>query len=1158
MCLLLSVPKTVFFDYRSNKMDNTFNNLSRTTLRHRLSGHKRLEFALVLVWSCDPMYVITLFESVFKENLERAQVVVFFQRWNYPPDVVKEGADKKKCRTSYQKLVETERNTHAYGKQFLFFKCHQRREDKFQIHTKSLVLVFDNGDVEYVQLSWNLGQDVDGVESLVYKGFPKDTELLTNVTQNNQLFISRFTALFEDTPNPEPVCRSVHLAVLAFKNQRSNGVDHRSTLVVSVPSFFNLDEPGYRPLQRRVKSILSKTVSEHKLYHYNKYVTDESPSVLVTLYSFVDARLLDKVCDVVGRVFTSPDEENTGKPETFAVTVAYPETFNDNQRRLHEKFVYRVANLDRKRVVWLFFCSHNLTLPSWQAYSTGAEEGAWKVSGDAKQNLDVGVFMFSEQSGSPYQRVHDYLLKYYYQERDTFVKFHQSSCQRRPATAVNKRRPTNLKTVVPTKEAPPSGGENCASRTPDAWQRFKERRTCLLESLLPKVVGMKELLDLPEFRRDNYTRFALYDHVFNHLAADIPWKRQGNYNVGVLRYQFDRAARNEVWYNSTRRHLVVETLVDVYLTWGKCFELFDSQILLLRPSVSNLTVVDYSQILWSRSDNRFLVDPKRIASKLDRHESVSPYDTLSFLVQHMFENYEVWWQCPVVKEHNFYWDVQSMFTHPRCVVCNTSPEVRLVYETIAQLNVTKYLTVEFPIFKRETGQRQDKLIDDYVSRGFPDIQGIQLEPRNELLCYGTPHDNQRLMNMRYDVFYVVDDKAVAIELDDSSHRLLKEQGKLNEAEFSEPVRKRHNADAVKNVISWLMNVHLVRIATASNDALATIPSLVVQVSNWVTGSHVHVHENLAALHNHVKQVKASVPDTTRYKGRSFETVYARTLQNPVITAGNTIRVLPNKPISCVLNTDTFSTRLSRDTLHLYVSRGKLHVVNQEQTLGVPICLYVDVFSLFYNFTSIKMFQSSRQPSDKESWFSINNVSRVGTLYDSTEHGGTHVVVSHPVDETEPVVSFDITKVARWERECETTPRLTATDAWYRQLRGTHLADPVQFVRLFERFRPTVPTDQERQRFKNGARGVMVDPLHLEEWIKARRDIYVSKEDDFNLSKKVRVTSVKYDERGRPTIRFKDVYNPEAGYFTRPTVLPGEIVNRVRGPHGERSRYVPME
>lgn len=1134
----------------------TFNTIERTTLKRRITGNKTLRTALVLVWSCDPLYTIALFTDIFKANMENANILVFFQRWNYPTEEMSTCGDKRKCRIAYQQKAYLEKKQHKYSDNFSFFKCKGSRPTTFQVHTKSIVLVLSNGDVEFLQFSWNLNSNTDNAKSLVYKGFPKDLDLLTKVVQKQQDFLSRFVPLFDSATSPEPICKDVHRAVLSFKTNKRENIDSHTTIVVSVPTCIHVENSEYGSLRTRIKQILTKTTLERKPYYYNKYLTDASDSVLVALYSFVDVRLLDKVCDVVGEVFVSPTKVSNQTPETSAITTAYPETFNDNERRVHEKFVYRLAHLDTQRIVWLFFCSHNLTLPSWQAESTGSEEGEWNVSQETQKNLDVGLLTFSEPGYSPYQTIHSYLLKYYYMDNDTFTKFHQSTCRRLGAVGNNKKRPTTMKQTQPNEEPAPSGDSQCASRLADAWERFRERTVCLVEHLLPKAVGMDQLLNLPEFQTDNYTRFALYDYVFNHLTSSLQWVRTGSYSRDTLRDYFENTSTNEVWFTSAKKYLIIETIIDVYLAWGRCFELFDSSILRTRPAISHLTLVDYGHIVWSNVDNYFLVDPKLLRQRVDRGNKVSPYDTLSFLVQHMFEEYEVWWQCPTVKDHQFYWDVKSMFKRPECAVCKTSTEVRLVYETIAQLNITKFLTVEFPIFKRESGYQQDKLIDDYVTRGYPDIQGIQLEPKESLLCYGTPHDTQRLMNMRYDIFYVVGNKAVAIELDDPSHRVYKERGKENEAEFKEPVRKRHNTDAVKNVLSWLMNIHLVRIATVSNDALTVIPSVVLQVTKWVSDSRVHLHNNLASLYQHVQNIKNTTPETTEYKDHEFETIHARDLQNPTTTANN-ISFNTSKPVSCVINTNAESVQLSRDTLHLYLSRGKLHVVNQERTPGVPICLYTDLFSLFYNFSSLKLFQTSRQPNRSETWFKINKNTRVGTFYDSTEHGGTHVVVNHPVDESEPILSFNLTKVPKWERSCETTPNLNATDSWYHKLHGTHLADPVQFVRLFETFHPRTPTQQEKELFESRARGSVVDPLYLEGWMKVRKDIFVSKEDNLSDRKRVRITSIVYDNKGVPTIRFKDVYNPVEGYFTRNTVLAAEIVDRVRGPRGERSRYVPL-
>lgn len=1193
--------------------------LETAHIRDVVDSGKPLVSAIILTWSCSPAYVLELFADKEQEsyqvkpNFRNAKIRVFFQRWSYD-DMSKEKEAKEtyrneSCRSTSRVPVD--------NLDIRFYRCRKEFIRNFQLHTKSCIFKYTDHSIQFIQFSWNLNANFK--PSLLFRarsdvrGLPKNTHRLLQAVADD-----RFLTKFSNVCNGDDAMREKHFCTAMFNSVVGANVDELCDLVLTLPKLhFALQENPDNQIQYTVfRNDLQQVLNEKKVAHlglrFEEYIRKPSPAVLVSLFNFVDVRLLDSICNIVGDPFTLPEEN-----QNPLVTAAYPVTFQDNTKHLHEKFVYKIAGANqttKSKIQWVFFCSHNLTPASWKPVD-GDPNGALEDSSSDAKNMEVGIFLFALQNGPPlWAPAEKYLIDYYFQ-KDKFVKFHQYHCRRRmsegprvEANALDSGR-INRTQRVPD----PARIQPCTLLRETAWQRYEDRKECLINYILPGCVGVSQLLGRHEFLEDNFSRYALYDYVFLDIAISIPWVQNGNYNMPELRGLFFKYTKNEPWFkDEIKSKLIVETLMNIFLLWGRTFDLLDLKINEIRPRIMPETLIDYDKILWTKGRKvPFLIDPKRITESQDNKRDVDPYESLSFLMQHMFEPYEIWWQCPDVPSHRFYWDVKSVFQKPQCAVCETSPEVRNVYETLRTIEPSiTHITVEFPIFKRESLVNQNRLRDDYINRGYPvlgnpyrgdkldisrndsDSDDNEEEPepvnnrrkkrskksddkgktkkgkkkktekkKNRLLCEGTDSQQQLLQTMRYDIFFVYDNKLVGIELDDPSHRILKDKGADYQARTDRPTAKQiHDADAVKNVVSWLMQVHVIRIATKDNDAMTLIPAIVKQVRTWVKSNKCKPKSTINQLHTYVLGVLNTLTeDVDGYKAKT-----ALSIRNPTIEIDkedqNKIYLdhKLDKPISCVINTSTRDINNVRDSVLIYLDGGRLHTM-YHTSKPVGLCRYVDFFSLYYNHDNFGRFMKSRKADVKEDWYMPNTKTRIGTLYDSYEEGGVHVITKWPQRNknakiiTSKIWHFDITKSFAPIKE-----ELAITEPNW-----TNLWDPVRLVRLVSRFDWEPPTKEERDSYPDYSK--CTDPPKLDEWIKSedkKNWIWLAKADNLSQGKCVQVLEILNNNYGQKILRIDN----KNGDYESDLVQPGDIKQRVyeanKGHTNKltpenRSEYIPV-
>jgi hypothetical protein len=884
---------------------------------------------------------------------------------------------------------------------------------------------------------------------------------------------------------------------------RNGGLDEDPAveLTVTLPQTY----AGHKTMRTVAHETLNRYRTRGYTSRFKQYAADPVPSRLVVLTNYMADSMVKSACGTVGSVFTLPANDDPS-PE---ITTAYPKGFQNNVNDIHEKFVYKMT-IDDREILWVFFCSHNLTPASWRVGVPGghAERKGGDTDSDSDsdtntvnpqegKNLEVGLFAFPPARGEkPWTNaVEDKLQKYYSRDKLNKVTSTNHRCQtaQRPADAEADAPAFPMDRDAPRKFVSPPVLVECHSLAGDAWSRYKDRKSCLLQNLLVNVGGVTDLLTNPQFREDNFTRYALYDYIFHDIAGGLTWVKGGAYQKKQLLGTFVKQTRAAPWYTQSRSpDLVVSTLAEVFLTWGVAFEMFHKEINIDRPRVGRETLIDYARIYSANVPDpdathpAMFVDPKRIRSMLDKKPSssrVDTYDSLSFLMHNLFTEREVWWTCPA-QGHDFYWSVSKMFETPHCPVCQSSPAVQSIYSTVRALGYNN-VTVELPVFKRESVGQQERLTKFYngKNQAFLSIHGVLDASRVNIndqsaLCKDVLVKGGLLQNMAYDVFFVLETRDgyqyVAIEADDPSHRSLVKKGNDRVPQTNGPkARDIHNQDAVKNVVSWLMNVHVIRISTADNNfnATALIPGIVTESVRWLKDRlcWCTTFEDLVSLHDHVKATVGSLddqaktlwrqendnadPPTRNGDGktrRAWGQKHADDIRNPVIDDGTKeLRFEPNKPLSVLF--DIQDKRINpSNNVQVYLDTNRLHAVYDDQK-PVVLCNYVDYFSLFYNLLNMVRFRKSRLTDAAERFYQIDTETGVGTLFDSKELGGTHVVTR--LSDAGEVCSVDLEYLHTWEMEEEIHPQR----AW------TSVRDGISFVRLLRNFQE--PTPQQKNQFR---------------------------------------------------------------------------------------------
>lgn len=1063
--------------------------------------NKVVKNLILLSWACHPVYVVDL---LTKYNLNEASTLVFHQRWAYDQVRLKRSEKKKFKESVCESKVEKQPS-------ILFFQCKSEYVNTFQLHAKCVLVEYEDGSVEYIQPSWNLsGTEYSRNQHLIYRGVPRNLSDLSKV-----LVTSRFQEKFTCScvcdqgvafQKMQDTCSSVNNSVATHCRTKEH-VDDLAYLVVTLPrDFEDVAGVSFQTLENGIQTSFTSVLSRNTKVNFQNHLNSETTCRYVAFYNFVETRLMSGLCKFIGSVFNHPSE--TLNP---AVVLSFPDEFK-NSHKYHDKFVYKMRQNEGGdlEVLWVFFCSHNLTPKSWLS--------------DQTKNIEAGVLLFPRKSltGNLSPTTVNYLLRYYNSEIPS-VEVVRIQCspdfnepgQDEPQDLEEGRLRDKGNTTFYDRY------HSCKIDSTDAYDRFVRCKECLVNHLLVNRSGVEELKKLQSMVQDNYTRYALYDYVFNDVGAGVEWKRGCVFPRASLRSAFKRFATtsNPPWYHSgvKNRDLTLETLIDVFCVWGKWFEYYDPSILVVRPKIDKLTLVHYGSIHYNKN-SRFIENPKK---HVTNPESVTPYDTLSFLVQHMYEEYEVWWKCSLNKKHQFFSDVKSMCRSPYCMVCKTSEDVKLVYDTLQAAGVSN-LTVEFVIMRRETVLEQSNQV---VYHQYYD-GGLKMDLK-KAFCVGKELRNvtsSSLGNLRYDLFFTYQNQVCAIEIDDASHQK-KETSKVN-------------SDAIKNVMSYTMNIHLLRIFTKENMNQALLPGLVKRFLHYVSITQVEFPTSFGILHNYAQSLSSAINPVT--------------ISNPKLSETDVVDYDETKPISLWLagggmratNDGRVRVRVPDygSNIEMYMKEGKVHVAYDEST-KVILCDCLDVFALWYNFSGIVNFLTSRETQAVETWF--NGISKLTGTLQETEYG-VAVIGQRKISN------------GRSQYPCVRLSEVFKGEYDNIVLKGSNEFQPVEFpyrfVRLFQTFKPPnqiLGVRRQSSRLSKVGK--------LESWVSPGSSVWVSESEGSGKGRILEITDVKSDMYRQPWVYFKETNDsPET------VIGPRDIGKRIYSTVGREnlrkgviSKFIPV-
>lgn len=1038
--------------------------LQLSTLRDEIAtlcGRRRkIKFALFVSWSCDMRYVDSLVEEFGSDD---ADITVVFQRHAYPVEIRGNQNTKAKKHFVLNNCAELNTTTVKY------YKTKGKRATLYQVHCKFAFVVLDDGHTEYIQPSSNLVPE--NKPSLLYRGFPIRLKYLSDVLVCEK-FLDTVEPLCTGVGTPEMLLATLRRFHRDVTRIPVASYDLHTMLVVTAPTNFELGDVF--TLKKAVQDIFyvcKSLKANREQVLFRNYLKDLTLTTIVSYYNFVDVRLLDSICNSVASIFTSPDEQEL-KP---LIATVYADNLASVENPLqHEKFVYKVHN-ETNNILWVFVTSHNLTPASWES--------------QLSKNLEVGVMVFpttSTLSSASWKSVQSYLLNYYF-KTTSYTKVHRTVCQRPVVSSEKSGQPATLKKGNTKRAAPLDNSVYEPTHTcpvpcrhaTSAFQRFRVAKECLVNHLLKNRSGLGQLTNLLAFNTDNYTRYALYDHVFNDLAGQVTWVSGGTFNTTQLRKHFRKRAEelDVTWYSPqlAGRELTLETLVDTFRTWGYFFELYSREIMLSRPIVNENTLVHYGEVHESKN-HTFLEDP---AYHNYRDNNTNAYDALSFLVQNMLTNQCVWFRCTKVNtNHEFYTTLKVVCNRPHCMVCETTQDTQLVYQTLREYpEDLQFVTVEFPLHKRLPVYQQVQRANE-----FKNVRNTVFY--NEELQVLT---DQKLKNAyRFDVFFAFGDYVCAVELDDVSHRELKRRS-VNA--FGEPVR---TTDAVKTVMAHLYGIHVLRIETVNTNSRSLVPTLVKEFLGFVRRTNVTFFGH--GYWKTFQTVYDSVKNHQAVKNRS--SLNPVKVANPVFDVRtNDIRLNKASPVSMWLTvvdsdkaartvranrkwgTANRTTRQllqsrERNTLELYLQEGTLHAsFSSEQE--VPVSDLLDVFSVRRNYCNILQFLESRTQEHLKSWFELGSGrnSRQGRLFES-DNG---VVVLGQYNQSQKGYEYS-----------EFSDVYSVDNVKYTKLQGLEdVPVPYQYVRLYETFQKTTTVNQYKLRSSH--------VKTLEQWIAPKKKVWVVNE-----------------------------------------------------------------
>lgn len=428
----------------------------------------------------------------------------------------------------------------------------------------------------------------------------------------------------------------------------------------------------------------------------------------------------------------------------------------------HEKYAARIRRGD---IEWLFLTSHNLSTNSWGRLGQNLEMSLLILQSVDRQIIPPSINEWILRRVQSSERINNALF----------------SC-----TSEKIRRETDARPVQKAPSMIVSASSDAWSRFASAWGQVWGMITTTASGALDVMVYLK--------KQNLYARFAAYHIIFQYAGGKHSDRQD-------LRYHSVRSSIKDALRGGKHDDRIMDILTDLYIKWSKIFTLYDARFPRHIPEARPETLTHLGE---APPGMQVLEDP---AHARGGNPSSTTHDTTSFLVQQMFSGLEVWWQCAL--GHRFYFPIDQMMlsANPSCIVCAKAPEIQLMVNHLCHQRGVELITVEFPLFQRTRGKDENRYCDSDMAdpcRGSNDIS---------------------TQTMFYDIFFYWKGSLVTIEFDDASHL----RGPIPESAVPDMVADKSpgaHRDAVKNVISHVLGVHLVRFWVKGNNrsnAMAQIP-----------------------------------------------------------------------------------------------------------------------------------------------------------------------------------------------------------------------------------------------------------------------------------------------------------------------------------------------
>ena len=651
-------------------------------------------------------------------------------------------------------------------------------------------------------------------------------------------------------------------------------------------------------------------------FYYKNWGQNEE-SLLLLHFPYVNNGLEMNLCDAL--VDPLSYAESNEKAKTH-VEMTYS---NDPglQHFIHESWIVRMEGRHvSDRILWFFLVSCNLTLPSWVPLKF--DENTQRVTN--RYNLECGVLIF--EHGDPNQSRFSQNIKNHIRVR---MKPSDHTTLTTVKCNLNKSLvPSDIPDLVDNPrlegygEVPRPYRRNACQDFLNingqltTWHRFLRAKECLKYVVLPGLVGTHNIIASDLIKYSYFMRWALYDYIFNDLAKNHPVGRLGVYDWQTTKkyflYQLRDRPFDHPWQTAKNARVTLAVLVDIFVRWSIAFDAYDPRLNISRPEISERTLITLHE---GRPGEQIVEHAQQ-----QYREGYSTYDSLTMLMQSMHSSSYLWWKCP--KGHGFYWAPKNiMMKNSDCPVCSQYHDIKTLYEILQKVvdrqdpqnpkPAIKFLTMEFPLLRKlkldhpttdiEDNGEYDEDEDDDEDEDEDDDDDDDEDEKQDDDDAPPPLPKKKKRKdrqvMKYDIFFLLDDQYVgAIEFDDESHN--------RKAQNAQPVPLIANpvADAIKNVLSSAMGIHLMRIWTGKTansrpNAESRLQVLVDEFIKRIRSSRMTIPATVVDFQNRVRNFH--VPT-----GLSAKYLLSTTLdRNPRVAGGFGRRRVPALPVSLIFSTD---------------------------------------------------------------------------------------------------------------------------------------------------------------------------------------------------------------------------------------------------------------